>query len=305
MSTAHLVGTAFLALVLRKQAYEQTARGIRHELDGELLDRFLRLMEGTAPYQASLDGVRSIEGPIPGRIILNFAPKSFVTVHGVREQATVGLATFTDATDEAGFVRSDPDSGNTALAAGDVDGDGIDEIFLAGRLYRVQGGFVRDVTASSGIAVTPGNAHAVFADGQGHWMAFAAWTNPNQVTEATGGMIQVRALVSAADAPTLWDLRCLVRERLVAWVFEHRRDSLPRLRADVAQGERASAASLRQRRTAAGTSPRTTTSETAKRPPGFSTRNASFSTVRLSPDRLMTQLEMMTSTLASERLSWK
>src|SRR5215469_11373928 len=43
-------------------------------------------------------------------------------------------------------------------------------------------------------------------------------------------------------------------------------------------------------------SPRVTTSETAKRPPGFSTRNASCSTRPLSAERLMTQLEMMTST---------
>ncbi|BCJ55637.1 hypothetical protein Asp14428_71120 [Actinoplanes sp. NBRC 14428] len=54
-----------------------------------------------------------------------------------------------------------------------------------------------------------------------------------QVTEAIGGMIRLRALVSAHDAGALWDLRCLVRERLVAWVFEHRRDALPRMRADV------------------------------------------------------------------------
>jgi small-conductance mechanosensitive channel len=59
-----------------------------------------------------------------------------------------------------------------------------------------------------------------------------------QVTEAVGGMIRLRALVSAHDAGSLWDLRCLVRERLVAWVFENRRDSLPRLRADVAEAER-------------------------------------------------------------------
>ncbi|MGA5302232.1 mechanosensitive ion channel domain-containing protein [Nucisporomicrobium flavum] len=55
-----------------------------------------------------------------------------------------------------------------------------------------------------------------------------------QVTEATGGMIRLRALVSAHDAGALWDLRCLVRERLVTWVFEHRRDALPRVRADLA-----------------------------------------------------------------------
>ena len=50
------------------------------------------------------------------------------------------------------------------------------------------------------------------------------------------------------------------------------------------------------RRTSAGTSPRTTTSETAKRPPGFRTRKASRSTRSLSAERLITQLEMMTST---------
>jgi mechanosensitive ion channel-like protein len=53
-----------------------------------------------------------------------------------------------------------------------------------------------------------------------------------QVTEAIGGMIRLRALVSAADAGALWDLRCLVRERLVTWVWENERGALPRLRAD-------------------------------------------------------------------------
>ena len=41
------------------------------------------------------------------------------------------------------------------------------------------------------------------------------------------------------------------------------------------------------------------TSETAKRPPGRSTRATSRSTAALSPERLMTQLEMTTSTDAS------
>jgi Mechanosensitive ion channel len=54
-----------------------------------------------------------------------------------------------------------------------------------------------------------------------------------QVTDAVGGMIRLRALVSANDAPSLWDLRCLVRERLVGWIWEHQRASLPRVRASV------------------------------------------------------------------------
>src|SRR5260370_32567512 len=44
------------------------------------------------------------------------------------------------------------------------------------------------------------------------------------------------------------------------------------------------------------TSPCVTTSETASRPPGLSTRNASRNTASLSAERLITQFEMITST---------
>ncbi|RKR91568.1 mechanosensitive ion channel-like protein [Micromonospora pisi] len=54
-----------------------------------------------------------------------------------------------------------------------------------------------------------------------------------QVTDAVGGLVRVRALVSAADAPSLWDLRCLVREHLVAWIRDQRPIALPRTRAEV------------------------------------------------------------------------
>ncbi len=50
-----------------------------------------------------------------------------------------------------------------------------------------------------------------------------------QVTEATGGFVRVRALASAKDAPTLFDLRCYVREGLVAWLREAQ-GGLPRTR---------------------------------------------------------------------------
>jgi hypothetical protein len=54
-----------------------------------------------------------------------------------------------------------------------------------------------------------------------------------QVTEAIGSAMRVRALVSALDAPTLWDLRCFVREQLVGWVRDHHPTSLPRMRAEM------------------------------------------------------------------------
>ncbi|MEV0898563.1 mechanosensitive ion channel domain-containing protein [Actinoplanes sp. NPDC049802] len=54
-----------------------------------------------------------------------------------------------------------------------------------------------------------------------------------QMTEATDGRVRLRALVSAGDAAALWDLRCLVRERLVGWIWQHQRTALPRMRAEV------------------------------------------------------------------------
>ncbi|OLT50978.1 mechanosensitive ion channel family protein [Cellulosimicrobium sp. CUA-896] len=51
-----------------------------------------------------------------------------------------------------------------------------------------------------------------------------------QVTEAVGGLVRVRALVSAHDAPTLFDLRCYVREGLVDWVQRAAPWGLPRTR---------------------------------------------------------------------------
>ncbi len=48
-----------------------------------------------------------------------------------------------------------------------------------------------------------------------------------QVTDATGGLVRIRILVSAADSGALWDLRCSVRELLVEWVRHHAPDALP------------------------------------------------------------------------------
>lgn len=56
-----------------------------------------------------------------------------------------------------------------------------------------------------------------------------------QVTDATGGVIQVRVLVSAADAGRLWDLRCSVREHLVEWV-RRQREGMPRTRVEIVEG---------------------------------------------------------------------
>jgi hypothetical protein len=45
--------------------------------------------------------------------------------------------------------------------------------------------------------------------------------------------LEIRALASAADASIAWDLRCEIREKLVAFVQENYPGSLPRLRASL------------------------------------------------------------------------
>jgi small-conductance mechanosensitive channel len=55
-----------------------------------------------------------------------------------------------------------------------------------------------------------------------------------QVTDATGSLVRLRVLTSAADAPTLWDLRCQIREHLVSWVRHRYPEALPTMRAEIA-----------------------------------------------------------------------
>jgi small-conductance mechanosensitive channel len=60
-------------------------------------------------------------------------------------------------------------------------------------------------------------------------------TSVLQVTDAIGGFVRVRVLVTAKDAPTLFDLRCLVRERLIDWMQRHSAASLPRTRVEMVE----------------------------------------------------------------------
>jgi small-conductance mechanosensitive channel len=55
-----------------------------------------------------------------------------------------------------------------------------------------------------------------------------------QVTDATDRSLQLRALMSASDSGKAWDLRCLVREKMIAYLQAHYPESLPRSRAEIA-----------------------------------------------------------------------
>jgi hypothetical protein len=57
------------------------------------------------------------------------------------------------------------------------------------------------------------------------WVLQAVDVQPN-------GLVTMRALMSAADSASAWDLRCDVREHLIAYIREHHPSALPRFRTD-------------------------------------------------------------------------
>jgi small-conductance mechanosensitive channel len=54
-----------------------------------------------------------------------------------------------------------------------------------------------------------------------------------QVTNASEHTLELRALMSAPGSSTAWDLRCYVREKLIAFLQEHYPESLPRVRGEI------------------------------------------------------------------------
>ncbi|MGC2201475.1 MAG: mechanosensitive ion channel family protein, partial [Stellaceae bacterium] len=54
--------------------------------------------------------------------------------------------------------------------------------------------------------------------------------------------VEMRALVSARNASLAWDLRCEVREKLIAFLQAEYPHALPRQRVEVASGREAAAA---------------------------------------------------------------
>jgi small-conductance mechanosensitive channel len=56
-----------------------------------------------------------------------------------------------------------------------------------------------------------------------------------QVVDTTPTTMVLRALMSSADAPNNWELRCEVREQLLVYLRDHYPASLPRLRAEVTE----------------------------------------------------------------------
>ncbi|MBU1087309.1 MAG: mechanosensitive ion channel family protein [Candidatus Omnitrophica bacterium] len=63
--------------------------------------------------------------------------------------------------------------------------------------------------------------------------------NVLQVTNATEKTVELRALMSATDSPTAWDLRCEVREKLLEFLQQRFPECLPRIRVEMNKRESA------------------------------------------------------------------
>jgi hypothetical protein len=55
-----------------------------------------------------------------------------------------------------------------------------------------------------------------------------------QVVDCERDTIKVRALMSARSSPTVWDLRCLVREKMISFLKAEHPEALPRTRIEAA-----------------------------------------------------------------------
>jgi hypothetical protein len=58
-----------------------------------------------------------------------------------------------------------------------------------------------------------------------------------QITNASSQTIEIRALMSASTSPIAWDLRCLVREKLIVFLQENYPESLPRFKIELEKGD--------------------------------------------------------------------
>lgn len=67
--------------------------------------------------------------------------------------------------------------------------------------------------------------------------------NVIQVTDLKEKTMELRALVSASDSPTAWDLRVFIREKLVEFIKQNYPESLPRSRVVLKEGPQSPASS--------------------------------------------------------------
>ncbi len=131
---------------------------------------FHRAMEVTAAYQVSLQRLGEPGGALVGYPTLTFNPNLAVPAESAR--AVAAAIRFTDVTAGSGLeaVEPLPDSlaatleRGVALAAGDYDDDEVQDLFVAGHLFRGTLGRFVETTASAGVSLRERATAASFGD---------------------------------------------------------------------------------------------------------------------------------------------
>ncbi|MEA3244932.1 MAG: FG-GAP-like repeat-containing protein [Gemmatimonadota bacterium] len=142
------------------------------------LDRFRAAMEFTPAYQSSLRAVKGPDGPMVGRPALTFSPRLDVAQRVTSlGKAVADAVQLTDVTADLKLAPAGagaPTTGASAVAAGDFDGDGEDDLFVSEwdggarafvpSLYVARKGTLEDVTTSARLALPGGATFAIWAD---------------------------------------------------------------------------------------------------------------------------------------------
>ena len=113
----------------------------------------------------AIDHTRSLA---PSRVFAEITSAAFSGIESFRRQLAVGFDAWA-ATLDAGLARDS--NGHHGVSAGDVDGDGLDDLYVAqpygfpDRLYRARGdGTFEDWTERSGLGTLEDTQHALLAD---------------------------------------------------------------------------------------------------------------------------------------------
>ena len=167
---------------------------------------FHRFMETTAAYQASLQKLRGASGALPGYPILTFNP--VITPPAQDARAIAAAIRFSDVTTTAGLADVPPlpdTASDAALATGDYDGDGSEDVFVAGRLFHNELARATETTARAGIRLRDRAVAAAFGDydNDGRLDLFVATANGGRLFRNAGdsSFTDVTAAAGLGTAP--------------------------------------------------------------------------------------------------------